>query len=614
MKNIALLFSIIILASGICLAQTSGFTYQGKLADAGSPANGTYQFECKLFDADTAGNQIGSSQTVIAAVQNGIFTTRLDFGAAAFVAGQDRWLEISVRLNGSGDAYAVLSPRQQVNSVPFAVRSLKATDADNATNLGGVSSSSFVQTTDARLSDPRPPAPGSANYIRNSVDQQFGNFNISGNGTVGGTFTAVSLNGDGSGLTNIRATFLWQLVAGSTERAQSNTGYVVTGSRQAIITLPSAPNVSDLVRVSSAGAGGWRIAQNGGQSIFLANLGLVGAEWTARESNRRWQSVASSADGSKLVAVVEGGQIYTSTNSGVSWTPRESNRLWQSVASSADGTKLVAVVGGGGRFGGQIYTSADSGVIWTPHENNRLWTSVASSVDGRKLVAVVGGGLIYTSTNSGVSWIPREGNRAWISVASSADGTKLVAVVGGSRPGGQIYTSVDSGASWTPRGNNRIWTSVASSADGSKLVAVATSGGLNPVNRQIYTSADSGVSWTPHESNRNWISVASSADGSRLIAVVSGGQIYTSTDSGVTWAPHEGDRPWSAVASSADGSKLVAVVSAGQIYTSSGSSFTTTTLGTAGDLVGGQMTAVELQYVGSGLWIPLSHEGLIVGH
>ena len=90
MKNIALLFSIIILASGISLAQTSGFTYQGKLGDAGSPANGTYQFECKLFDADIAGNQIGSPQTVVAAVQNGIFTTRLDFGGPAFVAGQDR--------------------------------------------------------------------------------------------------------------------------------------------------------------------------------------------------------------------------------------------------------------------------------------------------------------------------------------------------------------------------------------------------------------------------------------------------------------------------------------------------------------------------------------------
>ena len=35
-----------------------------------------------------------------------------------------------------------------------------------------------------------------------------------------------------------------------------------------------------------------------------------------------WTSVASSADGTKLVAVENNGQIYTSTNSGASWTLR----------------------------------------------------------------------------------------------------------------------------------------------------------------------------------------------------------------------------------------------------------------------------------------------------
>ena len=31
MKKLALLFSIVVLACGTCLAQASGFTYQGKL-------------------------------------------------------------------------------------------------------------------------------------------------------------------------------------------------------------------------------------------------------------------------------------------------------------------------------------------------------------------------------------------------------------------------------------------------------------------------------------------------------------------------------------------------------------------------------------------------------
>jgi hypothetical protein len=108
--------------------------------------------------------------------------------------------------------------------------------------------------------------------------------------------------------------------------------------------------------------------------------------------------------------------------------------------------------------------------------------------------------------------------------------------------------------------------------------------------------------------------VASSGDGNKLIAADNGGQIYLSDDSGVTWAAYESNRGWSAVASSTDGTRLAAVVNSGQIFTSSGSSSSTTTIGTAGELVGGPSTAIELQYIGNGVWIPLSHEGTIIGH
>ena len=50
--------------------------------------------------------------------------------------------------------------------------------------------------------------------------------------------------------------------------------------------------------------------------------------------------------------MVSGGQIYTSTDSGATWTPSESSGLWQAVASSADGSKLVAAISPGA-----IYTT-----------------------------------------------------------------------------------------------------------------------------------------------------------------------------------------------------------------------------------------------------------------
>ncbi|MFZ4764876.1 MAG: InlB B-repeat-containing protein, partial [Roseimicrobium sp.] len=130
------------------------------------------------------------------------------------------------------------------------------------------------------------------------------------------------------------------------------------------------------------------------------------------------------------------GQIYTSTDSGATWTARESSRSWRSIASSADGSKLAAVVSSG-----QIYTSTDSGATWTARESSRQWYAITSSADGSKLAAVVSGGQIYTSTDNGASWTARNsGTRSWRSVASSADGSKLAAVVSS----GKIYTSISS--------------------------------------------------------------------------------------------------------------------------------------------------------------------------
>jgi len=170
-------------------------------------------------------------------------------------------------------------------------------------------------------------------------------------------------------------------------------------------------------------------------------------------------------------------------NYGDAWTWTQTNdngRGWVLLASSSDGSKLVAVVPGG-----HIYTSVDSGAYWTQEGMSNNWTAVASSSDGSKLVAVVGDGFIYTSADSGATWTQRGVSENWTAVASSGDGSKLVAAVGD----GFIYTSTDFGATWTQRGVSDDWSSVASSTDGSKLVAI-TSAGLT------YTSTNFGVTWT----------------------------------------------------------------------------------------------------------------------
>src|SRR2546425_6704237 len=178
-------------------AQTTAFTYQGRLTDGGTPANGNYDLQFALWDSLGGGSQIGATQPLPAVqVSGGVFMVTLDFGANAF-PGANRFLEISAR-HPSDPSYTTLSPRQPITSTPYAVRSGRATLADSATNstqLGGVGASQYVQTSDSRLTDSRSPTAGSSNYIQNSTNfQSSSNFNISGNGTASGTLSGSVVN------------------------------------------------------------------------------------------------------------------------------------------------------------------------------------------------------------------------------------------------------------------------------------------------------------------------------------------------------------------------------------------------------------------------------------
>ena len=121
-----LLFAICLSAS----AQGTAFTYQGQLQSSGSPASGLYDFVFSLSNAPSGGSQVGGSVTNLAVgVTNGLFTTTLDFGAV--FTGNDTWLAISVRTNGTG-GYAGLTPLQPLTPTPYAVM------AGSASQLGSL--------------------------------------------------------------------------------------------------------------------------------------------------------------------------------------------------------------------------------------------------------------------------------------------------------------------------------------------------------------------------------------------------------------------------------------------------------------------------------------------
>jgi len=78
--------------------------------------------------------------------------------------------------------------------------------------------------------------------------------------------------------------------------------------------------------------------------LLTANFALAQI-WTQTSApNTNWTSIASSADGTKLVAVADLGGIWVSTDSGGTWTQTSAPQSgWFRVASSADGSGLAAI-------------------------------------------------------------------------------------------------------------------------------------------------------------------------------------------------------------------------------------------------------------------------------
>ena len=138
-KYISVLAILFLFAASV-VSQTTEFTYQGKLTDAGTPS-ATYDFVFRLCDslAGDCTTPLATQQSSGVAVTGGVFTVSLDFGAAVF-DGSGRWLEVAVK-RPAQPTFTTLTPRQPLTSAPYSVKALKSFDAEN---LGGVPAVSFL--------------------------------------------------------------------------------------------------------------------------------------------------------------------------------------------------------------------------------------------------------------------------------------------------------------------------------------------------------------------------------------------------------------------------------------------------------------------------------------
>lgn len=133
----AILFGTAVLLAGISpvAAQSTAFTYNGRLTGNGAVLSGPYEMQFTLYDALNGNPVAGPLPPIPVDVANGLFTVRIDFGAGVFT-GPARWLDVAVRPAGVGN-FISLTPRHEVTASPYAIRSQSAATADGGGGGGG---------------------------------------------------------------------------------------------------------------------------------------------------------------------------------------------------------------------------------------------------------------------------------------------------------------------------------------------------------------------------------------------------------------------------------------------------------------------------------------------
>jgi hypothetical protein len=80
--------------------------------------------------------------------------------------------------------------------------------------------------------------------------------------------------GGGTGLT-------WSSIAGTTQTAAVNTGYVVSNASQTTITLPATAALGSVVQIQGFGAGGWILVPGLLQTVYMgataSGVGVLGS-------------------------------------------------------------------------------------------------------------------------------------------------------------------------------------------------------------------------------------------------------------------------------------------------------------------------------------------------
>jgi len=142
--TITIISSIVLLLSSSTLAVPGLINYQGKLTNtSGVPLDGFYNMRFNIYNVATGGTSMWNEQQNNISVVDGFLSVHLG-SATSFPPGlfDNDYLYLEIAIENSGTSlYETLSPRQQLTSVPFA---MKADFSEDADTLNGYHASDFL--------------------------------------------------------------------------------------------------------------------------------------------------------------------------------------------------------------------------------------------------------------------------------------------------------------------------------------------------------------------------------------------------------------------------------------------------------------------------------------
>lgn len=102
--------------------------------------------------------------------------------------------------------------------------------------------------------------------------------------TTSGSGSTITINSSGGG-------FNWNDVTGTSSAIAASNGYVSNNAGLVTLTLPASAAFGDAFRVAGLGVGGWRVAQNAGQTIHIGSSNTTTGAGGRLDSTNRYDAL-----------------------------------------------------------------------------------------------------------------------------------------------------------------------------------------------------------------------------------------------------------------------------------------------------------------------------------